>query len=141
MVARNDLKAKEAEKAQKRFVLVKERPVFTGYMKPLGWLLAEHEDQYLACHALFRYYLSARQIYETESDNLLAYEGEQDSSISYAGLFKGIANWYDVEYEIMAKFWPNVDMQCSLLGLPKMPEGDRYRFNQVVEIKTNVEET
>lgn len=116
----------------KRFTNVKERPIFAGYIIPNGFL---HDT--LACHALFRYYLSARNNYEAERDNLLAYEGDADTVINYAGLFKGIANWYDVNPEEMAKHWACVDMQCAMLKLPKLPAGDGYRFDKKPELLTS----
>ena len=116
----------------KHFVNVKERPIFESYIMPLGWLTRD-----MACHALWRYYLSARFFWEKDQENLLAFEGNVDTGINYTQLFSSIARWYDVTPEEMARHWPAVDMQCTALDLPKMPEGDRYRFNKVPEIKTD----
>ena len=114
-----------------KFTITREYHVFNGYITPNGFLTND-----LATHALFRYYLSARYWWEKEQENLLAYEGEVDSSVNYQQMFSSIARLYGVEPEYMAKFWHNVDMQCRALHIPLLPDEDRYRFNKPIVIST-----
>lgn len=105
--------------------------VFNDYLPPNGYLVNEP-----ACHGLFYYYLLARkQLEETEIDPII-YEDEEWPDINFKQLFSSIAISYGVEPEQMLKFWINVDMQCGVLDLPKLPDVDRLRFNKVPEIRT-----
>lgn len=105
---------------------------FTQYNMPIGFLVKDS-----ACHALFRYYLMARQTYETHVLDPIVYEGEKDPEYNFKQLFSSVAKMYGVEPEHMTKYWINVDMQCDLLGLPLMPDEEKYRFDRVQEIKTD----
>jgi len=126
----DDFKSNALEHDGKYYHITKERPVFNGYVRPHGWL-----DDTFACHALFRYYLSARLAYEHEQANLTAYEGDKDSGVNYRQLFQGIARWYEVDPEEMVRHWPSVDLQCGLLKLPLLPRRPELRFDGPIEVK------
>src|SRR5690606_18627548 len=111
-------------------------PDFHEYEMPNGFLVRDK-----ACHALFYYYLLGRKNYENEHQELglgdqIVYEGELDPKYNYKQLFVTIANVYGVTPEQMIHHWPAVDLTCRAFNLPLMPEGDRYRFNKVPELKT-----
>lgn len=110
--------------------LTTEAEIFERYIIPNGFLPRD-----IAAHALFRYYVSARQIYEEIILDPIVYEGDEDPVFNLEELFKTFALAYGTEPERMIKFWPAVDMQCVLLRIPKMPEGDRFRFNHIPNIK------
>lgn len=108
--------------------------LFPGYMIPRGYLTTARET-----HALFYYYLCARQKYENEEGDhpLPVLEGHDDpdpSLAQYRQLFKSIARMYGVTPEAMAKAWDVVDKQCVKLRLPLMPDGEKYRHNGVPEL-------
>lgn len=63
-------------------------------------------------------------------------EGTTDHPTNFKQQFTTCATIYGVTPEQMVKFWSNVDMQCTVLMLPKMPDEDRYRFDKTPEIKT-----
>lgn len=108
-----------------------EMPRFFELEIPVGFL-----DPHPACHALWRYYLSARQTWETHVKDVIVLEGEKDPAYDFKQLFTSIAQAYGVQPEHMVKFWPNVDMQCVSLALPKLPDEDQYRFNRIAEVRT-----
>ena len=106
--------------------------VFRNYLPPNGFL---NDDP--ACHALFYYYLLAMKNYQAEFEGVeLVYEGDRDPVYNYRQLFSSIAMMYSVEPERMIKFWTNVDMQVAILGMPKLPMTNQYRFEAVPEIRT-----
>ena len=105
--------------------------LFPDYVRPLG-MLVEHK----ACHALFYYYLISRKSYEDIILDPIVLEGEKDPEFNFHQLFKSIATAYGVEPEQMIKFWANVDAQCAMLQLPKLPEGDCFRFDGVPDLTT-----
>lgn len=104
-------------------------PTFGEYEQPKGWLIREP-----ACHALFYYYLIARRNYEEHIKDPIVYEGDLDPEVNFKQLFSSIALAYGIEPEKMLKFWSNVDLQCGILDLPKLPE--EYRFNKAPEIRS-----
>ena len=108
-----------------------EVPAFSTYEVPIGFLAKDR-----ACHALFRYYLSARQMYEDHILDPIVYEGDVSQVVNFRQLFVSTATAYGVAPERMIQFWVNVDLQCDLLGIPRMPDEERYRFNRTPEIKT-----
>ncbi len=104
---------------------------FNSYLPPNGYL---NEDN--ACHALFYYYLIAyKTLIETEIDPII-YEDELWPETNFKQQFTSTAIAYGVAPERMVYFWRNVDMQCDVLGMPRMPATNRLRFDKVAEIKT-----
>lgn len=108
-----------------------EVPIFEKYIIPHGYLSIERP-----CHALWRYYLAARNAYEDIELDQITLEGNPDQTVNYQQLFTSIALSYSVQPEHMVSYWINVDMQCDLLDIPRMPTADKFRFNKVPEIKT-----
>ena len=104
---------------------------FDAYLAPDGFLGDEP-----GCHALFYYYLLARKTLEETEIDPFVYEDEKWPESNFKQLFQSIAIMYGLEPEQMLPFWVNVDMQCDLLRLPKMPDVDRLRFNKTPEVKT-----
>lgn len=97
------------------------RPIiFSHYVAPMGFL-----DRNLETHALWYYYLAARGTYETHVKDIIVLETDKDPVADFRNLFKSIARMYQVSTENMRNAWPQVDMQCTALHLPKLPE--RYR--------------
>lgn len=105
-------------------------PDYRIYEQPSGFLNSNK-----ACHALWHYFLAGRLAYEREMENIV-YEGDKDKTTNLRQLFLGVAKLYAVLPEDMIKFWPNVDMQATSMGLPKMPDTDDTRFNKPIEITT-----
>lgn len=107
-------------------------PAFPQYLEPHGLLVDDR-----ACYALFYYYLLGRKAYENSLGigDEIVYEGKLDPQYNFIQLFKTIAMIYGVSEERMVHFWPQVDLTCVLNRLPKMPHGDKYRFNVKPEIK------
>jgi len=102
-------------------------PIFPSIMAPNGFL-----DQFRESHALWYYYLCARQAYEASVLDPMEYEGEKDSQVNYHELFRNIAKIYGVQPENMANCWHQIDAQCGVSLLPKLPDEDRYRFNKKI---------
>lgn len=105
--------------------------MYDSYNFPTGWLTNDP-----ACHALWHYYVLARNTWESVIDNPVVYEDELDSSADFRQLFLSTATLYGVAPERMVKFWVNVDMQAWRLKLPKLADEDKFRFNKAPEIKT-----
>ncbi len=105
--------------------------IFIEYLTPNGYLINDP-----ACHGLFYYYLIARKNLEQYEIDPIIYEDEPWPDINFKQLFSSIAIAYGVEPERMTKFWVNVDMQCDVLNLPRLPGDERIRFNKVAEIRT-----
>ena len=89
----------------------------------------------ISAHALWYYYLIARTNWEKEMDPIVL-EGDIDPVYDYKQLFTSVAIIYGTTPEVMVKHWPQVDFQATMLGVPKLPNEDRYRFNRIAEIKT-----
>lgn len=106
-------------------------PIFQQYLAPEGFLVRDK-----ACHALFYYYLIAHNTYETHIKDVIVYEGDPDPQYNFKQMFSSAAACYGVQPEQMVQFWRNVDMQCDLLGLPILPDEERFRFNRTPELKT-----
>lgn len=100
-----------------------------GYIQPNGFL-----DSEFATHALWNYYLSARGAYERHNIDSMKLEGEWEVKVPYRDIFMSVARMYGVRCEEMAKCWDMIDMQCTALDLPKLPNEDRYRFNRIAII-------
>jgi len=100
------------------------RPLmFINMVAPEGFL-----DNYMETHALWYYYLCARQAWEQVTKDPMAYEGQLDSGVNYKQLFNSVARLYQVSPEHMVNCWQQIDKQCDLLRLPRLPDEERYRF-------------
>lgn len=106
--------------------------IFVGYIEPHGYLTDNP-----ATHACFYYYLLARRGYERVEIDPVVWEGDADPTVAYHQLWTSIARMYNVEIGAMAQCWEIVDKQCYLLGLPKLPEGDRYRHDAITIITSH----
>lgn len=82
------------------------------------------------------YAILARKNYEEHVLNPIVYEGEKDPNVNFKELFKSIALMYSTTPEKMVKFWSNVDMQFTIMRLPKLPDEDKYRFDRTAGIIT-----
>ena len=98
-------------------------PLYVDMVAPRGFL-----DQYRESHALWYYYTLARKAYEEIIADPIVLEGDRDPTANFRQLFTSIAKLYGVQPEAMAKCWPQIDMQCFALNLPKLPDEERYRF-------------
>lgn len=108
-----------------------EPPFYSSLVKPNGFLLSSAE-----CQALWHYFITASTNFDRQKD-IIVYEGSADPVFNYKQLFKSVALMYGADVNTMANHWANVDMQATVMGFPKMPNG--YRFeNQKVELITNV---
>lgn len=105
-------------------------PYFMGYVEPNGFLDMEAET-----HALWNYYLCARGAYERTVKHVIAIEGEDDPQANMLQLAKSMAELYGTTLEAMMKCWDRVDKQCDYLGLPRLPDEERYRFNRAIIVK------
>lgn len=98
--------------------------LFPELIAPNGFLSPMRES--MAC---WYYYVLARRNYEEMKDALFL-EGHADPTFNFRQLFTSIAKMYGVEPEGMAKCWTEVDMTAFGLGLPRLPDEERYRFNR-----------
>ncbi len=103
---------------------------FPEYTQPNGFLIDD-----VACQGLFHYALIARNNYEQETQGIVL-EGDRDPEFNYKQLFMSIATMYATTPERMVRFWQNVDMQMTVLKLPKVPDEERLRFSKTPEVKT-----
>ncbi len=119
--------------SHKDFAKIKLNPPFyTAYLHPNGFLDTSYES-----HALWNYYTKARNAYETHDVDAIILEGQKERTTNFRQLFESIATLYSVNPDAMAKCWAMVDMQCLALGLPKLPDEERFRFNRVDTIRLN----
>lgn len=99
-------------------------PIFEGYMIPNGFLGTAVEE-----HALFFYYINARQTYELfVIDTPILMETDADPEFSFRDLLTSIAALYGCDPEKMVKAWDTVDRQCDKLDIPRLPDEYQYRF-------------
>ena len=116
---------------KKSAVISYEVPMFDRYVVPRGFLSND-----IACHALFRYFISAHSAMQRYRDQVTL-EGDPDIiEPNYKALFMSWAQAYGVAPERMVKFWINVDLQADQLGMTRMPKGDKYRFDEVPELRS-----
>lgn len=104
--------------------------LFPELIAPNGFLSPTRES--MAC---WYYYVLARRNWE-ECKDALFIEGHDDPSFNFRQLFTSIAKIYGVEPEGMAKCWKGVDLTAFALGLPQLPDEERYRFDRVEVITT-----
>ena len=115
----------------KKAMITYDVPIFEKYISPNGFL-----NRDMACQALFRYYLSASDAHDRWNKQVTL-EGDPDiPKPNYKGLFTTWAQCYGVTPERMVKFWPNVDMQCTMNKFAKLPDVEEIRFNKVPELRT-----
>lgn len=114
----------------------KDQPVaiqlFPELIIPNGFLSPIRES--MAC---WYYFVLARRNYEVQQDAIF-YEGHRDPDFNYRQLYTSIAKMYGVEPEAMAKCWGEVDKTAFALGLPLLPDEERYRFDRqhIVTLRT-----
>lgn len=107
------------------------RPMrFVHYTQPMGFL-----DMTDECFALWYYYVLARKAYEEIVLDPMVYEGDKDPTTNFQQLMTSVAKLYGVQPEGMTKCWKQVDAQCWAMQLPKMPEGEKYRFDSPIIIQ------
>ena len=107
-------------------------PIFEQYIIPFGLLTPAPEE-----HALFFYYVNAREIYEKHIKNtVIQMEDEADLEYSFEGMINSIAQLYGVKVDEMTKAWQVIDRQCDALNLPKLPDEYQYRFGSTPTIVT-----
>lgn len=102
---------------------------FTQYEIPHGGLPVGNK----AAHALFRYAVTARQTWERER-TMIRYEHELEDKTDYRQLMSSIARMYGVEPEEMIKHWKAVDFTCTMHGIAKLPDEERFRFNRPIKV-------
>lgn len=107
-------------------------PFFMGYTTKHGGHLPDLPE----AHACWYYYVLARRQYEEiEQGFTIQYEhADRSHSVNYKQLADTICHCYGVRLFEMIRMWQYVDAQACLLGLPLLPEGERYRFNTPYEI-------
>lgn len=98
--------------------------VYVHLIVPYGALSQER-----ASHALWYYYLCARQTYETHVKDVIVLEGDDDPAYNFRALIESVAKMYGVEVGNMVQAWPEIDYQCMISELPKLPNEERFRFN------------
>ena len=108
-----------------------EAPRFLKYESPKGYL-----TNHPACHALWYYYVIARNAFETNEEEPIVLEGDEDPVNDYTQIFTSVATLYGVQPEEMVKYWDNIDNQCRLLRLPLMGKSEKLRMNSVPEVRT-----
>lgn len=117
---------------KKKILNVKfEVPIFYSLEIPKGFLQAQP-----ACHALWYYATLTKKNIET-AFNEPQYEDEEREKNFYKNqkeLFKNVALMYGTAPEQMLHFWPNIDMQMTIMGGEHLPTS--VRFQTVPEIKT-----
>ncbi len=107
-------------------------PRFNAFNKPNGELIDNP-----ACHALFYYVVKLKNILEERKADQ-SYEGDASPGAFFLNmkqLFSSIALAYGVSPEHMLKYWPEVDLQCFLMGSNRVEK--QYRFDEIPELKSN----
>lgn len=98
-----------------------------------GWLCKTME-----CHACFYYAMTARRNYE---QYVLGFEVQLEeidytSKTDFKHCFDTIILLYGAQPEKVISHWSCVDRQMKELGISLLPDEEKYRFNNVPEIKT-----
>jgi len=107
-----------------------ELTIFEDMIHPKG-----HLDWSMEAHALMFYYLNAMRAYELyEISNPIVYEGHDDPRCNYKQLFLSIASLYGVDPNKMNNYWPMIDMQCTTMGLPTLPQETKYRYSHIIQL-------
>lgn len=99
--------------------------IYSDLLTPNGMLAKA-----IPCHALMNYAITVRDLLQRQ-ETQVKYEGELDIVHDYRSLFIGIAKQYGVEPEEMEKYWYNIDMQFTLMGITKLPNTPQIRHGKV----------
>ncbi len=104
-------------------------PLFPEHTVPFGFLAKD-----MAVQACWYYYVCAQNTLESLVYNQIQYEGQKDTEMNLKQLHTSIARMYNIEPEEMVFAWKDVDMQAVALGLPQLPDEERYRFNRPIVV-------
>lgn len=106
-------------------------PRYLPYTKAKGG----HLDDKPEVHALWFYYTVARLAFEqVEQGFEIQLDLQQQSTQTYyRQQFESAALAYNVNPNEMCKYWDQIDRQCTAMNLPRLPEGERFRFNTTSE--------
>jgi hypothetical protein len=111
-----------------------EVPLFPHLIQPYGCLDGTRE-----AHALWYYYLCARDTYERSLNPLVLEKVGVSSTVpstpDYKQLFLSVAQLYGVRPEAMVKCWALIDMQCIKSKVPQLPHLEKYRHDETPEIR------
>ncbi len=102
-------------------------PIFYQYIVPNGYLTPEIE-----VHALWYYYLCANKAMRQAENDFRLESQDMPMEINYRQIFTSIAHMYNVDTEKMNNCWPQIDKQCELLNLPKLPHGGDRRNDKLI---------
>lgn len=97
-------------------------PTFTSLLRMNGGRLPHKPG----AMALWFYYLQAQRNWENEKDPIV-YEGDRDPTYNYKQLYTSIATLYGVSPEEMNGYWPIIDEQALILGLPLLSQKLRFQ--------------
>ena len=102
---------------------------FNELTRPNGFL-----DPHPGCQGLW-YYCVLIKGQRLEELDPLQYDDVWPPRVTMSKeLFTSIALMYGIAPEVMVKFWPHVDMQCTMMGSPKVHAD--LRHDKIPEIKT-----
>lgn len=89
-----------------------------------------------ACAALFYYAVLVKKQIQYIKDQIVFEDDPwpEHNGFNPLELMRGISILYQVTPEAMLKMWKFVDMQCVVMGSPKVPPP--YRLDTIPEIKT-----
>lgn len=108
--------------------------LFLQYQQPFGYLSPVRES-----HGLWFYYVHARRNYEEEVQGVrIECEGERSLLYNYHQFLTSVCKMYGTTIERITNYWPEIDMQCTVLELPKLPNIEKYRFNSKMEIRSAI---
>lgn len=124
-----------SKKRKRPALVIQTHPIiFESLIIPEGFL-----DKDKACQALWYYvYLTKEYIARIKEEDTNTYEGQlwpEDLAKDHRERFKSIALMYQTTPDKMEKFWSHVDMQCTAMGSPKIPE--KYRFAKIADTRMN----
>lgn len=126
----NSRSREELERAFQSSLQMQKPTIFVELLPPEG-VLVENS----ACHALWQYAMLVHKRiddkegpqYEDDPIDLMNVKDLQQTFMSLAVLYKTTPDQ-------MIKFWPNVDLQMSLIGSRKIQK--RFRFDTIPEVRT-----
>lgn len=105
--------------------------IYAVFLEPHGFLPRD-----VHAHALFNYAHRACNLISAQAK--LQYEHEESRpEPAFRRLLENITYRYGVDADACCRFWKEVDLQFEACALPKIPPGEKYRFDTPMIVRAH----